>query len=198
MDKLSSAWVYVVEAQCSNWANVNPQVSKFERAQCCNQKKLVGARGRRPLWSPPWVPLPCPLPPARTCPTLPCPALSGRPFSVRTGSRFCNPTVRASSQSRNSTVRAGSAVSIKTRNRRQTHRQTHTHVVIIYRIWNNNKWLEWPKPHYQLQTTNIVHRTIESFDDSRKCTKSPNFKNEHLDEFSCPSKQLWHVYKEKT
>jgi len=39
MDKLSSAWVYVVKAQGSNWANVNPQVSKFERAQCCNQKK---------------------------------------------------------------------------------------------------------------------------------------------------------------
>jgi hypothetical protein len=34
----------------------------------------------------------------------------------------------------NPTVRAGSAASIKTRNRRQTHRQTHTHVVIIYRM----------------------------------------------------------------
>jgi hypothetical protein len=78
--------------------------------------RLVGARGRRPLWSPPWVPMtfgrqcevlevlfflifyslfgPCParlaLPPAPTCPEncpLPRPALSGRPFSVTPFSR---------------------------------------------------------------------------------------------------------------
>jgi hypothetical protein len=74
---------------------------------------------------------------------LPRPALSGRPFSVRTGSRFWNPTVQAGSRFRNPTVRAGFVASIKTRNRRRTHRQTHrrrthkqthTHVVIIYRI----------------------------------------------------------------
>jgi hypothetical protein len=89
----------------------------------------LAARSPKPRFlEPPAQPCPdpCPLPePARP---LPRPALSSRPFSVRTGSRFWNSTVRAGSRSRNPTVRVSSAASIKMRNRCRTHRQTHTHV----------------------------------------------------------------------
>jgi hypothetical protein len=120
-------------------------------------KKLVGARGWRPLWSPPWVPMtfgrqcevlevlfflifyslfgPCParlaLPPAPPCPVtcpLPRPALSGRPFSESDWSgRF--PFSESGRPGRFRRV-------IKTRNCRvgRTHARTDTHVVIIYRM----------------------------------------------------------------
>jgi hypothetical protein len=75
-------------------------------------------------------PLPCPARQTdrRTLPCpLPRPALSGRPFFRILGPVFRIPFSESDCPGR-------FRQSIKTRNRRRTHRQTHTHVVIIYKI----------------------------------------------------------------
>ncbi len=57
--------------------------------------------------------------------------------TVRAGSRFQNLTVRAGSRFRNPTVRASSAGPLKREtilSDERTHAQTHTHIVIIYKI----------------------------------------------------------------
>ncbi len=123
----------VVEGHCEDPRGCPcPGRSALPPARPCPTLPCLAARSPEPrFFEPPARPCPdpCPLPdPTRPLPPapLPRPALSGRPFSVRTGSRFWNPIVRAGSRSQNPTVRAGSAASIKTWNRRRTHRQTHT------------------------------------------------------------------------
>jgi hypothetical protein len=80
-------------------------------------------------------PLPFPHGPA-PCPALPCPALqdrrTDRPCPTPCPALPCLAARFSESGFLNPTVRAGSTASIKTRNRRRTHSQTHTHVVIIY------------------------------------------------------------------